>query len=61
METSRANAGKIDAGQTLDNAPLSSYQIKVLLTATIVMVLEGIDIQCINSVAPTIVEDWVLT
>ena len=58
MEKAIKGDRQIDAGNVIDNAILSSCQIRVLITASLVMILEGIDIQCISFVAPTIVEAW---
>jgi AAHS family 4-hydroxybenzoate transporter-like MFS transporter len=48
----------IAAGEVIDNASLGHLQIRILAMIAIVMVLEGIDIQCISFVAPAIMRDW---
>ncbi|HTU09585.1 MAG TPA: MFS transporter [Allosphingosinicella sp.] len=62
--TGAANDGQgpraeaIPAGAVIDNAPLRGLQLRILVIVAIVMVLEGIDIQCISFVAPAIMRDW---
>lgn len=50
--------GVVEAGQVLDNAPLRGTQLRILAVVAIVMILEGIDIQCISFVAPAIMRAW---
>ncbi|WP_150295272.1 MFS transporter [Sphingobium estronivorans] len=50
--------GLIDAGRVIDEAPLGGFQFRILAIITAVMVLEGVDIQCISFVAPAIIRDW---
>lgn len=56
--TDGRNAAAIDAGPLIDSAPLHGFQMRILAVVAAVMVLEGIDIQCISFVAPAIVRDW---
>lgn len=48
----------VAVGPIIDSAPLGRVQLKLLAIVAAVMILEGIDIQCISFVAPAILADW---
>ena len=58
MQRSERETAMIDAGNVIDSAPMSRFQLRILAIVAAVMILEGIDIQCISFVAPAIVREW---
>lgn len=48
----------VAAGEVIDRARLQGLHFRILAIVAAVMVLEGIDIQCISFVAPAIMRDW---
>lgn len=49
---------KIDIKTFLDGRPLSSFQIRVVLLALLVLILDGMDTTAMGFVAPALVDDW---
>lgn len=50
-----------DISQFIDNRPLSFYQIRILITCFIVMLLDGFDMQVIGLALPALARDWGLS
>lgn len=48
----------VDAGRIIDDAPFGGFQLRIVAIITAIMVLEGLDIQCISFVAPAIIREW---
>ncbi|MEA3012550.1 MAG: transporter, family, 4-hydroxybenzoate transporter [Sphingomonadales bacterium] len=57
-EPQASYAQAIAVGAVIDAAPLRGVQLRLLAIVAAVMILEGIDIQCISFVAPAILADW---
>lgn len=50
-----------DISGFIDHRPLSSYQIRILVTCFIVMLLDGFDMQVIGLALPALARDWGLS
>lgn len=48
----------VDAGRIIDEASFRGFHLRTLVIVVAIMVLEGVDIQCISFVAPAIISDW---
>jgi AAHS family 4-hydroxybenzoate transporter-like MFS transporter len=61
MTTSHASASPVDVAGYIDQQPVGSFQIKLLLTCAAVLFLDGFDTQAIGYVAPALAREWTLT
>lgn len=62
MATSQAQGGGVvDVAGFIDQQPVSSFQIKLLLTCASVLFLDGFDTTAIGFVAPSLAREWSLT
>jgi len=52
---------QFDISAFIDNRPLSVYQIRILITCFIVMLLDGFDMQVIGLALPALARDWGLS
>lgn len=50
-----------DISGFIDNRPLSGYQLRILITCFIVMLLDGFDMQVIGLALPALARDWGLS
>jgi len=50
-----------DISKFIDDRPLSAYQIRILITCFIVMLLDGFDMQVIGLALPALARDWGLS
>ena len=50
-----------DISGFIDNRPLSAYQLRILITCFIVMLLDGFDMQIIGLALPALARDWGLS
>jgi AAHS family 4-hydroxybenzoate transporter-like MFS transporter len=56
-----SDPASLDVNALLERMPLSGMQIRVLLLATLAIVLEGFDIQLVAFAAPSILSEWSVT
>ena len=56
-----AGASPVDVADFIDQQPVGSFQIKLLLTCAAVLFLDGFDTQAIGYVAPALAKEWGLT
>jgi MFS transporter, AAHS family, 4-hydroxybenzoate transporter len=61
MTDSQAGASPVDVAGYIDQQPVGSFQIKLLLTCAAVLFLDGFDTQAIGYVAPALAKEWGLT
>jgi len=52
---------QFDISGFIDNRPLSGYQLRILITCFIVMLLDGFDMQVIGLALPALARDWGLS
>ena len=50
-----------DISKFIDDRPLSAYQIRILMTCFLVMLLDGFDMQVIGLALPALARDWGLS
>src|SRR5688572_33328246 len=56
-----SDPASLDVNALLERMPLGGMQIRVLLLATLAIVLEGFDIQLVAFAAPSILSEWSVT
>src|SRR4051795_13128812 len=56
-----AGASPVDVAGFIDQQPVGSFQIKLLLTCAAVLFLDGFDTTAIGYVAPSLAKEWGLT
>ena len=61
MTDSQASVSPIDVAGYIDQQPVGSFQIKLLLTCAAVLFLDGFDTTAIGYVAPSLAKEWGLT
>jgi len=61
MTVSQAGASSVDVADYIDQQPVGSFQIKLLLTCAAVLFLDGFDTTAIGYVAPSLAKEWGLT
>jgi AAHS family 4-hydroxybenzoate transporter-like MFS transporter len=61
MMDSHASVSPIDVAGYIDQQPVGSFQIKLLLTCAAVLFLDGFDTTAIGYVAPSLAKEWGLT
>ena len=61
MTVSQASASPVDVADYIDQQPVGSFQIKLLLTCAAVLFLDGFDTTAIGYVAPSLAKEWGLT
>jgi AAHS family 4-hydroxybenzoate transporter-like MFS transporter len=61
MTVSQGNASPVDVAGFIDEQPVGSFQIKLLLTCAAVLFLDGFDTTAIGYVAPSLAKEWGLT
>src|SRR5712672_3215614 len=61
MTVSQAGASSVDLADYIDQQPVGSFQIKLLLTCAAVLFLDGFDTTAIGYVAPSLAKEWGLT
>jgi MFS transporter, AAHS family, 4-hydroxybenzoate transporter len=61
MTVSQAGASPVDVADYIDQQPVGSFQIKLLLTCAAVLFLDGFDTTAIGYVAPSLAKEWGLT
>src|SRR6478752_7907186 len=61
MTDSHASVSPIDVAGYIDQQPVGSFQIKLLLTCAAVLFLDGFDTTAIGYVAPSLAKEWGLT
>src|SRR3954452_18847003 len=61
MTDSQASASPVDVAGFIDQQPVGSFQIKLLLTCAAVLFLDGFDTTAIGYVAPSLAKEWGLT
>lgn len=62
MAASQAQGvGVVDVAGFIDQQPVSSFQVKLLLTCASVLFLDGFDTTAIGYVAPSLAREWSLT
>jgi MFS transporter, AAHS family, 4-hydroxybenzoate transporter len=49
-----------DIGALIDNQPLSSFQVRVLVLVGLLVLMDGFDVQMIGFVAPALLRSWAL-
>jgi AAHS family 4-hydroxybenzoate transporter-like MFS transporter len=57
-ENGEAAETAVAAGDVIDRASVAGFHLRLLAIVAAIMILEGIDIQCISFVAPAILRDW---
>src|SRR6478609_2224819 len=61
MTDSQASVSPIDVAGYIDQQPVGSFQIKLLLTCAAVLFLDGFDTTAIGYVAPSLAKEWSLS
>jgi AAHS family 4-hydroxybenzoate transporter-like MFS transporter len=61
MTVSQAGVSPVDVADYIDQQPVGSFQIKLLLTCAAVLFLDGFDTTAIGYVAPSLAKEWGLT
>lgn len=61
MTVSKAIAPPVDVAGFIDQQPVGSFQIKLLLTCAAVLFLDGFDTTAIGYVAPSLAKEWGLS
>ena len=61
MTVSEAGASQVDVAGYIDQQPVGSFQIKLLLTCAAVLFLDGFDTTAIGYVAPSLAKEWSLS
>jgi MFS transporter, AAHS family, 4-hydroxybenzoate transporter len=56
-----SGASPVDVAEFIDRQPVGGFQIKLLLTCALVLVLDGFDTTAIGFVAPSLAKEWGLT
>src|ERR1700710_1314539 len=57
----QASGTPVDVAQFIEQQPVGSFQIRLLLTCAAVLFLDGFDTQAIGYVAPALAKEWGLT
>jgi MFS transporter, AAHS family, 4-hydroxybenzoate transporter len=61
MAVSQGDNPSVDVADYIDQQPVGSFQIKLLLTCAAVLFLDGFDTTAIGYVAPSLAKEWALT
>src|SRR6266700_7046845 len=61
MTASQGNASPVDVAGFIDQQPVGSFQIRLLLTCAAVLLMDGFDTTAIGYVAPWLAKEWGLT
>ena len=61
MAVSQGDNPSVDVADYIDQQPVGSFQIKLLLTCAAVLFLDGFDTTAIGYVAPSLAKEWGLT